>query len=174
MCNCEIWGCFTLKTPLNGSELAITSQNKMLNNFETVRDKRNMSMNHDYETGVALSDSLNKKLCKTPPCGVITMTLYAIKPRYLGNHASQIKSYYGSLSGSHGRNFKMGYKNRLSAPWRRTDDDVISGLQLYPYTLGNHASQIKSDYGTLTRSHGRSLRIRHEKCVQRPLSEKSR
>jgi len=31
-----------------------------------------------------------------PPGGGLTMTLYpfAIKPRYLGNHASQIKTYY--------------------------------------------------------------------------------
>jgi len=28
----------------------------MSNNFETVRDTRNMSVNHDYETEVALSD----------------------------------------------------------------------------------------------------------------------
>jgi len=32
----------------------------MLNNFEMVVETRNMSMNHDYETGVALSDSVNK------------------------------------------------------------------------------------------------------------------
>jgi len=29
-----------------------------------VRDKRNMSMNHDYKTGVALSDSVNKNYLK--------------------------------------------------------------------------------------------------------------
>jgi len=62
MCSCEILGCFRIKTPPNGSERAISSQNKMSNNFETVyRDTRNMSMNHDYElTWVALSiDSVN-------------------------------------------------------------------------------------------------------------------
>jgi len=31
----------------------------------------------------------------------------AIKPRYLGNHAPQMKSYYGTLSRSHARSFKV-------------------------------------------------------------------
>jgi len=34
----------------------------------------------------------------------------AIKPRYLGNHASQIKSYYESVSGSHGRSYRIRHK----------------------------------------------------------------
>jgi len=38
----------------------LPAKNKMLNCSETVRDMRNMSMKHDYETGVALSDSVNK------------------------------------------------------------------------------------------------------------------
>jgi len=46
--------------------MAITSQNKMSNNFETERDMRNMSMNRDYENGVALSDSVNKTRVKRP------------------------------------------------------------------------------------------------------------
>jgi len=66
MCSCEIWGCFTLKHPKNGPEWAITSQNKMSNSPETVRDTRNISMNHDIETGVALLDSVNKTCVKRP------------------------------------------------------------------------------------------------------------
>jgi len=66
MYNSEIWGCFTLKTTHNRSKWAITSQNKMLNNSETVRDTRKMSINHDYKTGVALSDSVNKTCVKRP------------------------------------------------------------------------------------------------------------
>jgi len=54
------------KTPLKWSEWSITSQNKMSNNFETVRGTRNMSMNHDYETGVALTDSVNKTVRNAP------------------------------------------------------------------------------------------------------------
>jgi len=44
--------------------MAITSQNKMSNNAETVRDTRNVSIIRDYETGVALSDSVNKTCVK--------------------------------------------------------------------------------------------------------------
>jgi len=44
----------------------LPAKNKMSNNSETVRDTRNISMNHDYETGVALSDSVNKTCVKRP------------------------------------------------------------------------------------------------------------
>jgi len=67
MCNSEISGVFyPKKKPINWSQRAITSQNKMSNNFETVRDMRNVSINHDYETGVALSDSVDKTCVKRP------------------------------------------------------------------------------------------------------------
>jgi len=59
-------GCFTPKTPLKWSGMAITNQNKMSNNFETVRDMRNMTMYHDYEAGVALSDFVNETCVKYP------------------------------------------------------------------------------------------------------------
>jgi len=39
----------------------------------------------------------------------------AIKPRYLRNHASHIKSYYGSLSGSHGRSFRIRHEKSPEA-----------------------------------------------------------
>jgi len=44
-----------------GQNWQLPAKNKMSNNFETVRDMRNMSMNHDNETGVALSKSIMKK-----------------------------------------------------------------------------------------------------------------
>jgi len=40
----------------------------------------------------------------------------AIKPRYLGNHASQTKCYYGTLSGSHGRSFNIRHEKSREAP----------------------------------------------------------
>jgi len=40
----------------------------------------------------------------------------AIKPRHLGNHASQMKSYYGTQSGSHGRSFRIRHKKSPGAP----------------------------------------------------------
>jgi len=54
------------KNTHNWSEWAITSQTKMLNNFQTGRDTRNISMNHDYETGAALSDSVMKSAYSAP------------------------------------------------------------------------------------------------------------
>jgi len=44
----------------------ITSQKKMSNNFEAVRDMRTMGIKHDYETVVALSDFVNKSCTKHP------------------------------------------------------------------------------------------------------------
>jgi len=67
MRSCEIWACFTPNTRKMGRNWQIPSaKTKCQNNFETVRDTRNMSMNHDYETGVALSDSVNKNCMKRP------------------------------------------------------------------------------------------------------------
>jgi len=90
----------------------------MSNNSETVRDTRNVSMNHDYETGVALSDSVNKTYVKRPlpEKSRWRHIRLAIKPHYLGNHASQIKSYYGTLSGSHGRSIRIRHENSFEAP----------------------------------------------------------
>jgi len=86
---------------------------------ETVRDTRNVSMNHDYETGVALSDSVYKTFVKSPLAEKSRWhhIQLAIKPSYLGNHASQIKkSYYGSLSGSHGLSFRNRHEKVRAAP----------------------------------------------------------
>jgi len=67
MRNVLFWnlGCFTPKTPPKiGRKGQLPA--KMSNNSETVRNTRNVSMNHDYETGVALSDSVNKTCVKRP------------------------------------------------------------------------------------------------------------
>jgi len=60
MCNYETWGVLPQKTPTIDQNRKLPAKNKMLNNSETVRDTRNMSINHDYETGIALSDYVNK------------------------------------------------------------------------------------------------------------------
>jgi len=50
------------KNTLNiGRNRQLPAKNKISNN-EMGRDTRNMSINHDYETGVTLSDSVNKTL----------------------------------------------------------------------------------------------------------------
>jgi len=78
-------------------------------------------MNPRYKVGIeryndvmaALSESVMKNRLKRPlaeksPRRHIRL---AIKPRYLGNYATQIKNYYGSLSGSHGRSFRIRHEN---------------------------------------------------------------
>jgi len=110
-----------------------------------------------------------------PPTEEITMTTYpaplAIKPRYIGNHASQIKSYYGTLSDSHGRCFRIRRAKLLEAhlaeksPWRHIR------LAIKPRYLGNNASQMKSYYWTLSGSQARSFRIRREKLPKAPPGE---
>jgi len=57
----------------------------------------------------------------------------AIKPRYLGNHASQIKSYYESLSGSHGRSFRIRHGKSREAP-------PSEGLTITSNPVGNTTS----------------------------------
>jgi len=57
----------------------------------------------------SLSDSVNKicvkrRLAEKSRWRHIPL---AIKPRYLGNDAPQMKSYYGTLPGSHGRSFRI-------------------------------------------------------------------
>jgi len=90
------------------------------------------------------------------------------KPRYLGNHTSQIKSYYGSLSGSHARSFRIHHEKSPKTPpsGEITMTSYLVGNK--PRYLGNHASQIKRFYGTLPGSHGRSFRIRHVKSPVAP------
>jgi len=92
----------------------------------------------------------------------------AIKHCYLGNRASQTKNYYGTLSRSHGRFFRIRHKNRLKRflaedwRWRHIR------LAIKPHYLANHASQIKCYYGTLSWNHGRSFKIRNGKLPQTP------
>jgi len=94
----------------------------------------------------------------------------AIKSRYLGNHASQIQIYYATLSGSHGRSFRIHHQ--------KSPDALPSGeitMTSYPpcnktSLSRNQASQIKSYYRTLSESHGRSFRIRHKKLTEAPPS----
>jgi len=92
----------------------------------------------------------------------------AIKPRYLGNRAWQLKSYYGSLTGSHVRSFRIRHGKSRKAPLAEKSRWRHIRLVTKPRYLGNHASQITSYYGTLSGSHGRSFRIRREKMRAAP------
>jgi len=84
---------------------------------------------------VALSESVMKNCLKRPLAETLRWRhiRLAIRPRYLGNHASQIKSYYGSLSGSHGRSFRIRQEKMPEAP-------PGGGLTMTWYPLGNKTS----------------------------------
>jgi len=94
--------------------------------------------------------------------------LLTIKLRYLGNHASQIKNYFGSLSGSHARFWECVLNQHLKCPWAKKSWCRHIWLAIKPYYLRNHASQKKSCYGTLSGSYGRSSSIRHKKSREAP------
>jgi len=68
--------------------------------------------------GVALSDSVNKTCVKRLLAEKSRWRpiRLAMKPSYLGNHASQMKSYYGTLSGGHGRSFRIRQEKSPEAP----------------------------------------------------------
>jgi len=159
MCNSENW-----------SQRAITSQNKKSNNSETVWDTRNVSMNHDYENVVTFSHFVNKTCVKRPLAEKSRWRhiRLAIKPRNLGNHASQIKSYYRTLSWSHGRSFRICHKKSPEAP-------PSGKITMTSYPVGNETSLSRKPcvpdekfIWTLSVSHGRSFRNRHENLPEAP------
>jgi len=133
-------------------------------------------MNYDYETGVDLSDSVNKTFVKRPLAEKSQWCHFplAIKPRYLGKHASQIKSYYGTLSGSHGRSFRIRHKK---LPEARPGGEIT--MKSYPVWNKTSLSRkpcnaAKNVLWITIRSHARSFRIRHENRLKRPLASNSR
>jgi len=81
-----------------------------------------------YKSNSLLSTLLNKNciwqlfpyfmciLLKLQLVNFILNAYQSIKNRYLRDHASQIKSYYGTLSGSHGRSFRIRYAKSPEAP----------------------------------------------------------
>jgi len=94
----------------------------------------------------------HEKSPEAPPGGEITMTSYwlGIKPRYLGNHESHIKCYYGSLFGSHAHSFRIRHEKSPLVP-------PSGGLTMTSYPVGNKASlsrkpciAVKSYYGSIS------------------------
>jgi len=75
-------------------------------------------MERYQEIMVALSESVIKNCLKCPLAEKSWWRhiRLAIKPRYIGNHASQMKMYYETLSGSHGRSFRIRYKKSPAVP----------------------------------------------------------
>jgi len=79
---------------------------------------KNVTMVCYKEVMVAFPEAVMKKCVQRPLAGDwrwLHIRL-AIKPRYVGNHASQIKTYYGSLSGSHSSSFRICHEKSHEAP----------------------------------------------------------
>jgi len=72
---------------------------------ETMHPREKVGIKRYEKVMVALSESVIKiRLKRTLAEKSRRLHIrLAIKPRYLGNYASQIKSYYGTLTGSHVR-----------------------------------------------------------------------
>jgi len=68
-----------------------------------------VTMRRYQEVMVALPESVIKNRLKCPLAEKSRWRhiRLATKPRYLGNYATQKKRYYGSLSGSHARSFRI-------------------------------------------------------------------
>jgi len=132
----------------------------MSNNSETVRDTRNVSMNHDYETGVALWDSVKKTCVKRPPAEKSRWRHIhlAMKPRYFGSRASQMKSYWGTLSGNNVPFIIIRHENSPEAP-------PSGEITMTSHPACNKTSLSRKpcipDKKLLWGSHGRTFRIRY-------------
>jgi len=92
-------------------------------------------MDHCQEVIVALSESVMKNRLKRPLADKSRLRhiRLVIKPRYLGNHAYQIKSYYGTLSGSHSCSFRMRHEKSPEAPPSKE-------ITMMSYPIGNKTS----------------------------------
>jgi len=98
----------------------------------------------------------------------------AIKPRYLGNHASQVKKLLWNAIRKSWSLFQNASRKISWSPLAEKSRWRHIHLAIKSRYIGNHASQIKSYYGTLSGSHDRSFRIHHEKLPEAPLAAKSR
>jgi len=110
----------SLKAPPSG-DITMTSypacNKSSLSRILCILDKK-VGMERYQEVTFALSESVKKK---SPEAPLVEKSQWshirlAVKPRYLGNNASHIKSYYGTLSGIHGRSFRIRHKNSPEAP----------------------------------------------------------
>jgi len=112
-------------------------------------------MEHCQEVTFALSESVMKNLLKRILAEKSRWRhiRLAIKPYYLRNHVSQVKSCYGSLSRSRGRSFRIRREKSREAP-PGGQITMTSYLAAKPRYLENHALQIKSYNGSLSWSLG--------------------
>jgi len=95
----------------------------------------------------------------------------AMKPRYHGNHESEMKSHmerYQEVMVAPSESVK---KNLMKRPLAKKSRWRYIRLAIKPRYLGNHASHMKSYWETLSERIGRFIKIRHENSPEAPLSE---
>jgi len=104
------------------------------------------------------------------PSGEITMTSYPVcnKTSFSRKPCIPEKSYYGTLSGSHGRSFRIRHEKLPEAPLAKKSRWRHIRFAIKLRYLRNHALQIKSYYWSLSGSYGHAFRIRHEKLREAP------
>jgi len=80
--------------------------------------RQNVGMECYQEVMVALSESVMKNRLKRPLAenSPWRHILLAIKPRYLGTHASQIKCFNRTPSGTHSRSIRICHENSPEVP----------------------------------------------------------
>jgi len=125
---------------------------------------------------IALSESVMKN-CMERPLAEKSRWRHirlAITPRYLGNHTSQIKSYYGTLSGSHDRSFRIRHEKSPETPLAEKSRWRHIRFAIQPRYLGNHASQKKITNERYPESVVALSESVMKNYVERPLAEKSR
>jgi len=127
-------------------------------------------MERYLEVMVALTESVIKNRLKRilAEDGRLRHIWLAIKPHYLANHASQIKSYYGTLLGSPDHSYRIRHGKSPETP-------PGSKITMTSYPACNKTSlsrkpciRDKNLLWTLWGSHGRSFRIRHEISHETP------
>jgi len=106
------------------------------------------------EVMVALSESVMKNRLKRPLAEKSHWRhiRLALKPHYIENHASLTKSYYGTLSGSHGRFFRFRHENSPEVPPSVETTMTSYPLVIKPRYLGNHVSHTKLLWNTIRKS----------------------
>jgi len=129
-----------------------------------------VTIEHCQEVMVALSEFVMKNSVKRPLAEKSRWRhiRLAIKPLNLGNHVSQNKSYLESLSGSHALSFRIRNEKSPEAPLTEKSRWRHIRLGIKPRYLGNHATEMKSYFGTLSGSHGRFFRMRHVNSPEAP------
>jgi len=83
-----------------------------------MRRRQTVTMERYREVMVALLESVIRNRLKRPLAEDWRWRhiRLAKKPHYLANHASQIKIYYGTLSGSHGRSYRIRHGKSPETP----------------------------------------------------------